>query len=124
MDRPTEPIWSYDPSSRHDDRWLARPQRRRLPQGTVRTVVVVMIDVLGQDSLEMPASQDQHPVQCLTPNGADPALRVGVRPRRPHRCAQHLESLGGEDRVEGGGISETADSSKKTSQTDSAAAPF
>ena len=40
MDRPTEPIWSYDPSSRHDDRWLARPQRRRLPQGAVRTMHV------------------------------------------------------------------------------------
>jgi len=62
-----------------------------------------MIDVLGQDSLEMPASQDQHPVQCLTPNGADPALREGVRPRRPHRCAQHLESLGSKDRIERGG---------------------
>jgi hypothetical protein len=33
---------------RHDDRWLAQPERRRLPQGAVWTVHVVMDGVLSQ----------------------------------------------------------------------------
>ena len=45
---PTEPISTYDPPSRHHDRWLARPEQRRLPQGAVRTVHIVVVDVLGQ----------------------------------------------------------------------------
>ena len=40
MDQPTEPISSYDALSRHDDRWLARPERRRLPQGACQTLAI------------------------------------------------------------------------------------
>jgi hypothetical protein len=74
-----------------------------LAQGAVRTVDVVVIGVLGQYSLEMPAPEDQHPVEHLAANGADPPLRVGIRPRRPHRRAQHLDALGGKHRIERGG---------------------
>jgi hypothetical protein len=62
-----------------------------------------MVGVLGQHRPQLPASHDQHAVQHLTPNGANPPLRVGVRPRCPHRRAQHLDSLGGKDRIERGG---------------------
>jgi hypothetical protein len=44
----------------------------------VRAVAVVVVNVLGQYSLQLPASQDQHPVQYLPPDGAHPALRVGI----------------------------------------------
>ena len=81
---------------------FAKPQWRHLPQGTVRTVDVVMIGVLGQHRLQLQASEDEHPVQHLTPNGADPPLRVGIRPGCPHRRAQHLDPLGGKDRIERG----------------------
>ena len=84
-------------------RQLARhagPKWRRLPQGAVRAMHVVVIGVLGQYSLQLPASQGQYPIQDLTPNRADPPLRVRICPRRPHRRAQHLESLGTKDRVE------------------------
>ena len=69
-------------------------------QGAVRSVAVVVVDVLGQHGLQLSTSEDEHPVQHLTPNGADPSLRVGIRPWRPHRRAQHLDSLGREDRVD------------------------
>jgi hypothetical protein len=49
------------------------------------------------------ASADEHPVQHLTPKGADPSLRVGIRPWRPHRSAQHLDLFSGKDRIECGG---------------------
>jgi len=48
----------------------------------------------------LPAAEDQHPIKQLTPNGADPPLCVGIRTRRPHRSAQHLDPLGGNDRIE------------------------
>jgi hypothetical protein len=31
----------------HEHRWFAGPERCRLPQGTVRTMAVVMVGVLG-----------------------------------------------------------------------------
>jgi hypothetical protein len=58
------------------------PNRWRLPQGAVRTVDVVVVNVLGQHRPQMPAFDDEHPVQHLTPNGGHPTLRVGIRPRR------------------------------------------
>jgi hypothetical protein len=46
----------------------------------VRAVAVVVIGVLGQHSLQLPAPEDRHPVRQLTPNGADPTA-----PRRHGR---------------------------------------
>ena len=89
MDQPTESISSHDPPSRHQRQLVAGPKWRRLSQGAVRAVAVVMVDVLGQHRPQLPAAQDQHPVQQLPPNRAHPPLRVGVGPRRPHRRAQH-----------------------------------
>jgi hypothetical protein len=51
----------------------------------------------------MSSTQEQHPVQQLTTDRADPPLGEGVRSRRPHRRAQHPGPLGREDRVERGG---------------------
>jgi len=48
----------------------------------------------------MPAPDDQQPVQALGTDRADPALRVGVRIGRPHRCQQHLGAFCAEDVVE------------------------
>jgi hypothetical protein len=35
------------------------------PQGLVRTVAVVVPDVLGQDTAEIPFAEDQHVIQAL-----------------------------------------------------------
>src|SRR4029453_2871552 len=100
MDQPAESIPSGNPSSRRDDRWFGGPKRWGLPQGAGRAVAVVMVGVLGQHPPQLSAADDQHPVQQLPPDGAHPPLGVGVRPRRPHRRAQHPDPLGREDRVE------------------------
>jgi hypothetical protein len=103
MDEPTKPISSHDPPSRRQDNWLAGRKWRCLPQGPVRAVAVVMIGILGQHRPQLPTSEDQHPVQHLSPNRAHPPLRVGIRPWRPDRRAQHPDPFRGEDRVERAG---------------------
>jgi hypothetical protein len=102
MDQSTESIPSHNPSGPQDGRF-GGPDWWCLPQGAVWPVAVVMMDVLGQHSPQLPTSEDQHPVKHLTPNGAHPPLRIGVRPWRLHWRAQHLDPLGSEDRVERGG---------------------
>jgi hypothetical protein len=62
-----------------------------------------MVGVLGQHPPQLPTADDQHPVQQLPSDGADPPFGVGVGPRRPHRRAQHPDPLGREHRVERGG---------------------
>jgi len=103
MDQPTESISPDDGPSRQDDSGFARPEWWHLSQGTMRTVTVVVIGVLSQHGLQLSASEDEHPVQHLTPNGADPSLRVGISPWRPHRSAQHLDPFSGKDRIERSG---------------------
>jgi len=105
MDQPTESISSRDCPNRpsHQGGGLAGSKWRSLPQGAVRAVAVAMINVLANNTLQLPTSKDQHPVQHLTPNRADPPLRVGVRLGRPHRRAQHPDPFSDEDRVERGG---------------------
>ena len=70
MNQTTESISPHDSSHRHDDSWFVGSKWRCLSQGTVRTVDVVMIGILGQHQLQLPASKDEHPVQQLASNGA------------------------------------------------------
>ena len=70
MDQPTDSLSSHDSPSGHEGRWFAGPERWRLPQGAVRAVAVVVVNVLGQHSPQLPASHDQHPIKQLPPNGA------------------------------------------------------
>lgn len=63
-------------------------------------VTVVVVDVLAQNGFEVPSSEDEHPVQAFSPEGADEALGVRVRLGRSHRSHDDSEPFGGEDLVE------------------------
>ena len=77
-------------------RWLGINDWRRwfyverglLPQCPVWPVTVVVSDVLGQDSFELPVAEDHHLIEALTADGADEALGEGVCPGSPDRCAE------------------------------------
>jgi len=71
----------------------------------VWTVPVVVINILGQEPLQVPGSEDQGAVEQLSACGAHPALRARVRSGRPDWRAQDLDRLGREHRVERGGES-------------------
>jgi hypothetical protein len=62
-----------------------------------------MVDVIVQNGSEMALAGDQHPVEAFAAEGANPALRDGVRPRCSNRGADDANVSGGEDRVERGG---------------------
>jgi hypothetical protein len=67
----------------------------------VRPVLVVVPAVHGENVLEAVAAEDEDAVKAVAPDGGDPALGVDVRVRRLHGRADHIESLGAEDLVEG-----------------------
>jgi len=53
----------------------------------------VVIDVLGEDGLQMASAEDQEVVEALGPNSAHPAFRIRVR----QRCRlPMMETLGPE----------------------------
>jgi hypothetical protein len=97
MDQPTELISPRDPSQ-PARRQLIRQARAALSaQGAVRAMPVVLVGVLGQQGPQLPAAQDQQPVQQLPPNGCaeDPsdgddhlAARVA-----PFQIPEHLGRL-------------------------------
>jgi hypothetical protein len=69
----------------------------------MRSVPVVVLDVLGQDRLQVPPTKDQQPVQALAADTGDPAFAPSIRIRRPHRRPDHLQAFGSKDGIEGGG---------------------
>src|SRR6266536_372162 len=79
---------------------MRRLQRWHLAKRAMRPVLVVVHDIARQHRLQMSPPHDQHPVQQLTTDGADPSLGERVRPRRPHRCAQDSDALGAKDHIE------------------------
>jgi hypothetical protein len=59
-------------------------------------MVVEVHQVLGQHALEVEAVEDQHPVDQLSADDADPSFGDRVRPGRSHRCAQNADAFAGE----------------------------
>jgi hypothetical protein len=67
------------------DRSDLQGHRCLLVEGAVRAMVVVVMDVLGQNLIEMNASKDEQPISALSVNGAlkcsYPLCRRGYRNR-------------------------------------------
>jgi hypothetical protein len=101
--RPPHATWPYS--------WMSPPRRstrtiRTSPVGaasgrawsggpaerTVWPMVVVVRHIYRQHLLQLLLTKDQHPIKQLTTDCADPALREGVCPRRPHRRVQDLDA--------------------------------
>jgi hypothetical protein len=83
--------------------WMPVPCGRILPQGPVRPVRVVVIDVLAKNQPQVPFTGDQHPVQALAAGTADPAFGDRIRPGRLDKCLDDPHADRGEYHVEGGG---------------------
>ena len=51
-------------------------------------------------ALELAATEDQHPVEALTPYRADKSLGEGVGLRGLHRCSDDRDALASKDLIE------------------------
>jgi hypothetical protein len=66
----------------------------------VRLLVVVVLEVLVEDSAEVALVADQEPVEALCSDGADEALGVGVRDGRVGRRLDDPDPFAREDGVD------------------------
>lgn len=64
---------------------------------------VVVLDVLGEDDLLMPATKHEESIEALAPHGTHEPLCDGARPRGADRSLDDPDALAGEDGVEGRG---------------------
>ena len=67
--------------------------RRLKLERPVRTIGVVMLDVDPEHLLQVPAPDEQQPIQALGADGPHPALHVRVCSWRPHWREEHLAAL-------------------------------
>lgn len=86
--------------------WIRRSQYAEwspLIQGTVRTVFVVVSDVLGQHLIEMASSEDDDLIEILSTDRSHDSFGMGVCPRARTGVLTIPMPLGGEHPVEAGG---------------------
>jgi hypothetical protein len=103
VDQPTQHVPSAD-LERIDRCWIRSLRfRRRERDRAMRSVEVVVLLVGPEDPIEMPAAEDERPVQALGSDRLDEALGERVRVRCPDRGEDHLRSLRAEDLIKGSG---------------------
>ena len=66
----------------------------------MRPLPVVVPRVLGEDAVQVPLTEDQHPIGDLGADGQDEAFGEAVHPRTPRRDLDHLDTDIGQHRVE------------------------
>jgi hypothetical protein len=70
-------------------------------QAPMRSGSVVVLGVHAENALQVAPAEDEDVVETLSSNGADPALRDGIRLRGPSGRLHNGEALGPENLVEG-----------------------
>jgi hypothetical protein len=74
-----------------------------LGQASVRTVGVIVIDILGQNMAQVALSGNKDPVSAFAANAPDPAFGDRARTRRPHWRCDEPGADRGEHRIEHSG---------------------
>lgn len=101
--------------------WLIPVLGRSLVPGSVRSMSVVMIPVLGENVSGMGLIHDQNVIEDFAADRADHSLAVCVHPRRAGRAKRHLPLLSFEDSVEGAGVLAIALAEDEAQRLDTAA---
>jgi hypothetical protein len=99
MDQPTEPI-SSDDLDVGVDGVRQRSERAGLVQGTVGTVGVEVVLILGEDLAQMRGVDDQYSVEDLAAYAADPAFHDGVHARCSGSGTHDPDAFGTEHFIE------------------------
>jgi hypothetical protein len=104
VDESSQHIASLDPNAVDWALSWTGPGLRCLElETTMRPGLVVVDDIGAKYTRQVPAAEDEHPVQALRPDGADPPLGERVRARSPDRRLEDPHAFGAEDLVEGTG---------------------
>ncbi len=75
---------------------LRRRARWRKVDAAMRSVLVVVAQILGQDVAQVALTEDEHPVGQFGAQSADPALGIGVRPWTTWWGLDDLDASGSE----------------------------
>src|SRR6266540_6301761 len=101
---PTQQIVSSNAHALSRPRSPLGPGVRRVePQGPMWPSRVVMSGEGSEDHFQVTSTEQQHPVQALCPDRANPPLCEGVRSGSPNRGLEDPHALASEDLVEGAG---------------------
>ena len=76
--------------------------RRLLVEGSVGSVLVVVVDVVDDDAVELTLVPDDGPVEQLAAQGPDPAFSEGVRHGGANRSLEHFDAFSSEDLIKRG----------------------
>jgi hypothetical protein len=101
VDQPSKHVPPADFSRADGLPVIGAVQRGGQLKRSVRSMSVVVLGVGLQHPVEVPTAEDQHPVQALGPDRADPPLGEGVRVRCSDRGEDHPRTVGAEHLVEG-----------------------
>src|SRR3954463_10916096 len=102
IDQPGDGPSTADPGG-HVDHLARIVQRRAERTALMRTMIVEMALILGQDRTQVPLTIDQQVIQALTSQRSHEPLRERVRPRRPDRRLDDPHTTGGEHLIERAG---------------------
>ena len=81
MDQPGQHIAPMHFLCPRRSKWLSdRRVGSSETKASMRSLGVVVLDVLTEHSLEVPPAEDERPIEALGPDRPDPALREGVSP--------------------------------------------
>ncbi len=101
VDQAVAPGCLDDPEPRGTGVGVWRGQGWSLVEGAVGSVFVVVVDVVDDDTLELPLVPDDGAVEKFSADGADPAFGERVGHRSADGRLEDIEALGVEDLVEG-----------------------
>ena len=73
-----------------------------VPDALVRSLPVVVLDILIDDKPQPPLAEDDHPIETLLLDRSDETLRVRVQVRAPGRQPDRADVGGSKQAVEGG----------------------
>ncbi|XHU07925.1 hypothetical protein RPX00_45015 [Amycolatopsis sp. WGS_07] len=102
MDQSAEPITTPNPSGAGQAAGYQDLIGRPLVQGAMGSMVVEVIDILGQHLLQVTLVHDEYPIHTLATHTACPSISDRVRPRSSDRAPQDVDADRREHRIERG----------------------
>jgi hypothetical protein len=103
VDEAAEDVEPMDVERRGSDDCSVAGRRNTEADASVRTLFVVVADVLAKNPVQVTTAENDYPAEALCPHCPYPALRVGIFSWRSDWRLDHPDALRAENFVEAGG---------------------